>query len=502
MNRLIACAFALLAVAASAEEKPLPSWTFDRDAQGWATIPGTVTRTVWEDGSLRWDYDRDAKGQTFGVSVGGLSLPDRPSVYLKLRVKAEGTDFLLVAAKTGAGAVFCTKFPVAKGAWQDVWVSTEVFIPGEQAVKPAEIRELLLWDGDDGVAKGHVTFRLDALSVATDPPKPAAVAMPAPVAPHPKLSVCLSFRALNDPKQAAVELDEAKKLGISLVELANGEWTDYEVAPGKWDWSKLDALVKEVAARDLKLVACMGGILNIKYDWKVHTPSDVAFSGDFTALLPRYRAYLDRFFERYGRHIRFFTFHSEACGKYFAQHPAELDSYEKFLREAATHVAKIAPGVKTGVCLQSEERPEVLKRLSRVGDVTTILYDPPRTPDHAAEEIASFLELAGDRPFAFNEVFTQGSPLAGRGEEAQAAFVRELFAALAKHEKRLAWCTWWCLRDDDPAIWDYLGEYLAGGKGPAATSFRALATCGLLRGDGTAKPATAEWAKGAAALPR
>lgn len=503
MKRLLVLA-AIAGAGSCAAAEDLRAWTFDRGAEGWVTIPGTVTKTAWDrdSGALRWEYARAEGGPTFGVSVSGLKLPDVETVYLRLRVRVKGAKFLLAGVKTASGEAYCTKFPVPDDAWHEVRLSTEVFIPGKKPVRPADVRELLLWDAADGVERGTVTAFLDSLAVERTPPPPATVEMPAPVEPHPKLAVCLSFRAMEDPKQAAIELDEARRLGIGMVELANSEWTDYETAPGTWDWSKLDPLVKEVAKRDLKLVACAGGIVNLKYDYKVHVPTDVPFDGDFAALLPRYRAYLDRFFERYGRHVAFFTFHSERCGAYFDKHPGQVDSYEAFLRAACAHVKRLAPAVRTGVCLVHDERPDLLRRLTKIGDVTTILYDPAHTPDYAAAEIASFFELAGDRPLAFNEVFTRGGARTGVSEGQQAEFVKALFSSLRARADRLAWCTWWCLRDDNVETWRFLGEYLTGGKGPAANAFLDFATCGLLRGDGSAKPATVEWARGAAALPR
>lgn len=492
------------AASAAAEGQPLAEWTFDRDVQGWITIPGTTTPRSWErdSGALRWDYDRADEGVTFGVQVSGVKLKAAGHVFLRFRLRAEGTKFLLVAAKEEGGAQWFGKLPLAREGWQEATLSTEVFIGGKGFANPSAFREILLWDGADGIERGHVTMRLDSLRIEAAPPAPAAVKSPPPVDPHPRLAVHLSYGALQKPERIATELDEAKRLGIGMVELIGSEWVDFETAPGKWDWSKLDPLVKEAAARDMKLVACAGGIINLKYDWQVHVPADVPFDGDFTKLLPRYKAYLDRFFERYGKHVRYFTFHSERCGVYFAKNPSHLDSYEKFLGEAVRHLKKLSPGVLTGVCLVHDEDPAILKRLCRVGDVSTFLFDVSEHPSWIPERYAALLEAAGDRKIAFNEAFHGSSPMIGTSEADQATYVRELFAQMAKHSARLEWCTWWCVRDDDPEIWTTFGEYLAGGRNGAAIGMRELYSCGLLRKDGSAKPAAAAWVEGVKKLPR
>ena len=497
-------ALCLFASVAAADPSPLAEWTFDRDTQGWVTIPGTVTTTLWDrnPGALRWEYDKSEKGKTFGVQVGGLKIASSGPVFLHFRIRSEGTKFLLFAAKEEGGQTWFGKVPLALEGWQDLTCSTECMIGGKGFSDPAKFRELLLWDEAGGGDAGHVTMRLDSLRVEATAPAPVAVEMPAAVEPHPRLAVHLSYAALQDPKQIAVELGEAKRLGIGMVELIGSEWTDFETAPGKWDWSKLDALTKEAAAREMKLVACAGGIINLKYDWKVHVPSDVAFDGDFTKLLPRYGAYLDRFFARYGKQVKVFTFHSERCGVYFAKNPGQLDSYEKFLRAAVERVKKLCPGVQTGVCLVHDEDPVILRRLCRVGDVSTFLFDVSEHPSWLADRYAALLDAAGDRKIAFNEAFHASSPYIGSSEADQALYVKELFAQMSKHADRLEWCTWWCIRDDDPAIWTTFGEYLAGGKNGAAIGMRELYSCGLLRRDGTAKPAAAAWVEGVLSLPR
>ncbi|MCE9581161.1 MAG: hypothetical protein K8T20_01460 [Planctomycetes bacterium] len=501
--RISAIALLLTAAVASADPAPLREWTFDKGAEGWETILGTATTTSHEKdaGCLRWEYERGEKGKTAGVHVKGLKLASKDPVYFCFRIKAEGTRGIIFTARLESGAMVHQMLRPAKDGWVDDWISTGAMAAdGVPIVSPADIREIMLWDEGDGTSTTQVVARLDRVRILAAPPAPAVVEMPAAVAPHPDLAVCLGFGALQDPKRIATELAEAKRLGFGMVEVSNGEWSDFETAPGKWDWSRIDPAMQAADKLGMKVVACLGGIVNIKYDYSVHVPAGVTFTGDFGALEPRYFAYLDHLFARYGKQIRFFTFHNENVGRYFTKHPEHLAPYVTFLGDAAKHIHKIAPGVRTGTCLQHSELPDVIKALCGVGDFTTFLFDPDTHPSWTEEEFAKLLAYAGDRKIALNETFQATSPMIGASEETQAVFVRELFAQMAKHRDRMEFATWWCVRDDDVEIWRGFEKILAPGNPGFGAALRELYTCGLLRGDGSAKPGAAEWAKGAAGL--
>lgn len=501
--RTSALVLLLAAAAASADPAPLREWTFDANAGGWETVPGTVTKTTHEKdaGCLRWEYERGEKGKTAGVRVKGLKLASKDPVYFCFRIRAEGTKGIIFTAVLESGVMVHQVLRPAKDGWVDDWISTGAMAAdGVPIVSPADIREIVLWDEGDGAAATQVVARLDRVRILAGPPAPVVAEMPAAVPPHPDLAVCLGFGALQDPKRIATELAEAKRLGFGMVEVSNGEWSDFETAPGKWDWSRIDPVMKEADKQGLKVVACLGGILNIKYDYSVHVPADMAFAGDFRALERRYFAYLDQLFARYGRQIRFFTFHNENVGRYFTKNPGHLAPYVTFLGNAVKHIHKVAPGVRTGTCLQHGELPDVIKALTAVGDFSTFLFDPDTHPSWTEEEFAALLAHAGDRKIALNETFQATSPMIGASEEIQAGFVRELFAQLAKHRDRVEFATWWCVRDDDVEIWPSFEKILAPGNAGFGAALRELYSCGLLRGDGTAKPAAVEWARGAAAL--
>lgn len=490
---------------ALADPAPLREWTFDGGVEGWETIPGTATKTTHEKegGCLRWEYERGEKGKTAGVHVKGLRLQPKDPVYFCFRVRAEGTRGIIFTAVLESGAMVHQMLRPAKEGWIDNWISTGAMAAdGTPIAAPCDIREILLWDEGDGTSASHVVARLDFVRVMTAPPAPAVVEMPAADAPHPDLAVCLSFGALQDPKRMAAELAEAKRLGFGMVEVSNGEWADFETARGKYDWSRIDRCMQAADKAGMKVVACLGGILNIKYDYSVHVPADMTFAGDFKALEPLYFAYLDSLFARYGRQIRFFTFHNENVGRYFTENPGHLPKYAAFLENAVKHIRKIAPGVRTGTCLQHSELPDVVKTLCRVGDFSTFLFDPDTHPSWTPEEFDKLLAYAGDRKVALNETFQATSPMIGASEETQAVFVRELFAQLSAHRDRVEFATWWCVRDDDVEIWRSFEKILAPGNPGFGAALRELYTCGLLHGNGKAKPAAVEWAKGAEGLRR
>ena len=497
----------------------LSRWTFDSSLDGWQILPGTTGQVTVDcaegvaaqgAGCLRWEHTRKAgAAENFGIRIAPVKLRGSKHVRITFHLRAHNLTSMILTAKTRSGKTFHATVCAAKSGWREVTLSTEALAgPTGEYLLPSELHELLLWTNSEGTP-GPVKLWLDDFRLERDPGRIPPVLMGdlVEVAPNRHLCAGLSFQNLEDPTKLAPSLARAQRLGFGLVEVIGGEWMNYDKGFGRWDFTKLDAIATQTRKAKMGWVADIGGIINVVYDHKTHVPIDMKFDGDFMKLIPRYTAYLDQLFDRYGDLIRCFMFHSEKTGEYFKKHPKQLPSYQAFLEAAIAHVHKRNPKVQTGACLELDEADTLFAGLNAHTDVVSILIGLKTEANHwsyAEDQFARALALAGaaGKPLAIHEVGLTSSALVCSSEADQAQFVRELWRFANHHRDRIAWLTWWSVSDDDNPEWQHVAEHVIGAKGAAATWIREIKNGGLYRADGIPKPSAFAWVEGARAFGR
>lgn len=481
----------------------------------------TAAQFVWREGD-------PFAGVTVPVPEVDVDGPAR----LALALRGDGIVRINVSAIDRDGNVFTAPVGPAKEGWRSVTLSSHAMVgAGTDRLNGKDITEVRVWyagpaDAPEvGVplervpvfADGNVV-RVGTLSIGVEPVRPTTRSYDGPVIaedgkpltpiePHPIMAMHLDYAAMDDQAKIDSSAARARSLGCGLLEAPNHKWFQFEPTDGEWDWSVLDPLANAARENGLKLVSCVGSLgldqPGAQSD-RVHLPDDLAFDGDYTKLLPRYRRFMDAFFERYADVTYSYMLHSEGCSRYFARHEAEPASYRDFLFGVGEHLHQIAPGVELGACMENYETEAIIKLVNEVTDVASLLFQPGQGRTHPSwipDQWARFLELAGDKRIGFSETYQWSSEVVGYSAELQADMVRHLFDILRENLDRISWVSWWGLHDDDIDIWANIGRMLVGGvDSPFGTWLRELHECGLLRGDGTLKPAGRAWIEGIESL--
>ena len=175
---------------------------------------------------------------------------------------------------------------------------------------------------------------------------------------------------------------------------------------------------------------------------------------------------------------------------------AQVRAYEALVRAAAERVKARRPDIPVGVKVTlgglTGPRGRQFARLADEGGVCLVTYYPleedftVRPEGCVKTDLDAALAALPGKPVIVAEIGCPSGAACGSSEERQAAFVREALAYWDAHADRIPLMEFTWLSDIAPAeVEQYAGYY--GVKSPAFASY--LATLGLRRRDGSAKPA-------------
>ncbi len=506
-----------LLLARPTEAQELVHWRFDTGNDGWAAIPGSEIfpeldrdRPYEGKGSMRWVLTRsDARGNR-GVQSPSLSLKGKvrsPHVRFVFAMRASGVRELNLTARTHGNQSFSVPIRVGEN-WAGFEISSRSLTAprGDGTLDSRSLADVQIW----GTAVGDkAAIWLDDFVIFPEreegnrgPPEIAGV--------DPRLAVALPYSALRseDPDQVpgglAKELEVARGLGFSALEISVPWWNEIERTREVFTWEWLDQVAEATRAARMGWVVTAGGVLATHRRPPIQVPSDLEFRDRFTELSPRYHRFLDAFFERYRDLVRTFLIPSERV-KAIKWKGEVGDDYLQFLHDGMAHVRRIAPEARLGVRASIDDGEEVIRELNKDTDFYAITFQP-RGLDFSgiAEELRNVFSLA-KRPKKVAILDLSYSSWEGGGStpQQQASFVRELLRAVKEHAGQLEWLSWWSLKDDDPQLWMKIGAGLVG-KDEQATMPAILerCSCGLLSRDGSPKPALMDWLTGVKSLGR
>ena len=272
------------------------------------------------------------------------------------------------------------------------------------------------------------------------------------------------------------------------------KWSELEPSPGRVDVARLDKATGPLASLGFQECVTLQTL-----DTNNRTlPADLqGQSFDAPEVRERFAALLRQIAPHLPRSVRYVNLGNEA-DIYLGQHPGEVEAFAGFAEQGRQVFRSLRPDIAVGVTTTFgglRDRPQIFRRLNAQMDVVTMTYYP-LMPDFGVSPVsevsgdfARMVSAAGSRPLLMQEVGYPASPTLGSSDTAQAAFVDAVFAALRLHAAHIGFVNFFLMYDFSGPLLDSLVGYY----GVHDARFRAyLATLGLERADGTARPA---WAR-------
>lgn len=311
-----------------------------------------------------------------------------------------------------------------------------------------------------------------------------------------------------------IALRQMREMGVQVVELGQLGWADTEKKPGNYNWGYAEKVLRINKEENLGLqfVADIGMFINPGLDGKPKLP--VYLTGKnyddpivIAALSNLYKAFLNL---PGADSVKYLFNHFENAESSFKCQMNQRPRAQKLLRESFAAAKQERPDIKTGVCIESYERPHYSEKMIaywnlEIGtDIVPIISFGPANYDKKKNDVnstitefESILTRTRGKPIALNETLLQSSTAVDNSSpEKQADFVRELFKLLAKHHDSIEFATWYEYCDLDPAIANILGLYLGTiSYAPWTAGYFAdfMGSCGLFTTTGKMKPAAQAW---------
>lgn len=312
-------------------------------------------------------------------------------------------------------------------------------------------------------------------------------------------------------------LRRMRQMGVQVVEIGQIAWSDMEPEPRRYRWGYAETLLRinEEEGLGLEFVADIGMFINPGLDGRARLPEHLAGKAyDDPAVVEALAGLYEAFLRLRGAgRVTYLFQHFENAEASLRDHPEDKPRVQTLLRRTFARAKALRPDLKTGVCIQQYEKPHWPQSMIQdwnvaIGtDVVPIIsfgpshFTPEGDPARTRAEFEEVLKGAPGLRIALNECGHNSSRDSGSSDEAQAAFVRELFALLRDRHSSIEFATWYEFGDLDPLAATALGAYLATLAGnPLATGYFAanMGSCGLLTHDGRAKPSAAAWCEEAA----
>ena len=343
---------------------------------------------------------------------------------------------------------------------------------------------------------------------------------PAPRDPLPRLPagthVGVVYADEGGPAKPALDeaLGRALAAGVNAHQLSVS-WESLEAVPGSIDVAPLvvwlDVLESVGLVPYLVIPTIDTNNLNLPHDLvDAEDPRALADGRAFDdpEIVERFGRVLDRVVPALLAHGGFFL----SVGNEVDVHLAERGggaAYVRFVDAARRRIHALAPDLAVGATVTYDglrRDPALAQALFDVSDAVSMTWYPVdfatgvRDPSDASRDLDAMLLAAGEKPLLLQEAGypAGGEPLSvlGSSAERQHRFVENLFAALPTRP-RIRFVSFFALNDFSPPLVEELLEYY-GFHDPRFAEF--LATLGLHRADGTARPGVEAFLDGVRAL--
>lgn len=325
------------------------------------------------------------------------------------------------------------------------------------------------------------------------------------------LGMVINAPGAADAEQARLVYAQAASAGIGRTN-AYMFWNLVEPEPGRFDWRSTDPAVSLSAENELSVTLFFslvnGSSLGPFPEWMGEPGLD---SVDEDALV----AVLDAALSRYDS-VDSLIIAGQAEERFRYSEPDER-AYADLFGRVYPQLKERHPGVLVGSAYSLHGL--INKGLERVvdgdaGDFVAFTYFPvdslneiSRTPSEARADLELALELAAGRPAAFFEVGWSTSEFVGGSEADQAEFAAEMLDFYAQNRNSIEFATWYRQYDRPAGSCSVVanlaeGRVSVGGSAGLGSSEHVaerlghyVCASGLLREDGSPKPAWAEFAR-------
>ena len=284
----------------------------------------------------------------------------------------------------------------------------------------------------------------------------------------------------------------AKHAGLQFVELPQ-QWDEVETSEGVFS-SEFAAIADEVyPALDTEVVLSLNPIDTTARRVPKHFDG---FAWDDPRLIDGFCRWVDWTLNQLPHAtVPAISVGNEVDG-YLSARPEEIEAYAAFFAAVADRVRREHPAIELGCKMTFAGRTgpiaDRLTTIDRGADAVMVTYYPlddsftVRKPSVVADDFATMVDLAGDRPVHILEAGYPSGSTCGSSPAKQAAFVDALFDAWDRHVDavRRVNLVWTCDLPSDQV--DAMTSYY-NVDSPAFADY--LATLGMRTADGRDKPA-------------
>ncbi len=331
----------------------------------------------------------------------------------------------------------------------------------------------------------------------TPPPSDRILAISTVPVLEPPLTNDNAIKRYTDAMQLA---DHAGVTGNLIAK----SWSELEPTPGNY---ALDDLGGDLTYRTLtyNLIEVIG--IQVLNTTTKETPSDlldVAF--DSPQMSQRFEQLFDALLPLLNDRVQYISIGNEV-DVYLAAHPDQWQPYQQFYETALAYIHSTAPWIKVGVTTTFNGAASNLKsvtELNALSDVFIMTYYPlkpnfgVRPPDAPLTDFPQMVAWAGDKPLILQEVGYPAAESLGSSDAAQTNFVRNVFTAWEANAAAIPFLSYFALGDFSAELCTTLMTYYGL---PNVEPFRDyLCTLGLLKADGTPRPAWQTFLDGGQAL--
>jgi hypothetical protein len=413
-----------------------------------------------------WDFGK-RKGEQWKTSIGGGEVADRG-----VTLRTPSGDYRdAVEVRT-----------IDQKGQSMYWT----FAPGVGLVRFGRGREAYLLTSRKVDTAPAAPLRSDAGRSAS-PASPAAAAQPALIG----LDATPNAKSGSGKAGKLSALQQAWEAGATLLHTAP-KWNEFEKAAGKYELPDDVAVIGEFAdAHNLPIA------LNIRVvDTNQRSmPKDYErWRFDDARMAERLRAALQSFPQSFRQHTRVLAIGNEIDG-YFGSHRDEIDGYAQLVQKVADTARQTFPNAQLTVNFTFGAAGDMgrYKRVTDLTDIASFTYYPlngdftMRDSSVARGDIDRMLDAAGSHKLYIQEVGYASADRLKSSLDKQAAFYTNVFQAIRERRDRVIGTTFLFMSDLPQSVVDSLASYY---KLPNADNFKAyIQTLGILRQDGTPKPA-------------